>query len=225
MFVQRFEMDSIPTSLGLLKIYFLGHGSLMMSLGEKWIHVDPFSRVADYAEAPKADIIFLTHEHGDHLDPGALKHIRTEKTTILLTELCAQQVKGGIILKNGESTSVDGIQVEAVPAYNLVHKREGGQPFHPKGEGNGYVLTFGDVRIYIAGDTENIPEMGALKNIDIAFLPMNLPYTMTPQMVAEAARMFMPKILYPYHYGNTDAQELVKLLEGSDIEIRIRRLA
>lgn len=219
------EIDTFPTSMGQLDIYFLGHGSLMLSLNGKFIHVDPFSRVADYAALPKAEIILLTHEHHDHLDPEALKHVRMEKTTVFLTELCAQQVQGGIVLKNGGTTTLDGIRVEAVPAYNLVHKRENGQPFHPRGHGNGYVLTFGDLRLYVAGDTENLPEMKALKDIHIAFLPMNLPYTMTPEMVAEAAKSFMPKILYPYHYGSTNAQALADLLAGSGIEVRIRRMA
>lgn len=218
------EIDTFPTSLGALDIYCIGHGSLLLSLNGKFIHIDPFSRVADYAALPKAEVILLTHEHRDHLDPEALKHIRMDKTAVILTELCAHQLEGGIVLKNGAATAIDGIQIQAVPAYNLVHKREDGQPFHPKGHGNGYVLTFGDLRLYIAGDTENIPEMKELKDIDIAFLPMNLPYTMTPEMVAEAARSFLPKIVYPYHYGSSDARALVDLLAGSGIEVRIRRL-
>jgi L-ascorbate metabolism protein UlaG (beta-lactamase superfamily) len=115
------------------------------------------------------------------------------------------------------------LKIEAVPAYNIVHERSSGLPFHPKGNGNGYVITFGDKRVYVAGDTENTPEMKKLKDIDIAFLPMNLPYTMTPEMVADAAKAFRPKILYPYHFGNTDTSELVRLLEGEEgIEVRIR---
>jgi L-ascorbate metabolism protein UlaG (beta-lactamase superfamily) len=115
--------------------------------------------------------------------------------------------------------------IEAVPAYNVVHVRSAGNPFHPKGEGNGYVLTLGDKRVYVAGDTEDIPEMKTLKKIEVAFLPMNLPYTMTPEMAADAARMFRPKILYPYHYGQTDPQLLVALLKpDKDIEVRIRNL-
>lgn len=222
---QRFEMDAFPTSLGELKIYFLGHGSLMLDLGGKVIHVDPFSRVADYAALPKADLILITHEHRDHLDPEALKHIRAPQTKVICTERAAAQLEGGLVMKNGDSLSVDGIQVEAVPAYNIVHKRESGEPFHPKGHGNGYVLTLGGLRLYLAGDTEDIPEMAALQDIHIAFLPMNLPYTMTPQMTAAAARAFLPKVLYPYHYGSADPQELVRLLEGSGVEVRIRKMA
>ena len=128
-------------------------------------------------------------------------------------------------MKNGDTRKVEGINVEAVPAYNIVHKRDNGQPYHPKGIGNGYVLTFADKRLYIAGDTENVPEMSLLKQIDIAFLPMNLPYTMTPEMVADAARSFRPKVLYPYHFGETDTARLATLLKGNrDIEVRIRRM-
>jgi L-ascorbate metabolism protein UlaG (beta-lactamase superfamily) len=127
---------------------------------------------------------------------------------------------------NGDVRTVKGVGIEAVPAYNVQHKRPSGEPFHPKGHGNGYVLTFGDTRVYVAGDTEYIPEMAQLQDVDIAFLPMNLPYTMTPQMVAQAAREFRPKVLYPYHYGDTDPQKIVDLLRGEqDIEVRIRRMA
>jgi L-ascorbate metabolism protein UlaG (beta-lactamase superfamily) len=222
---ERFEEDVIKTSAGDLKITFIGHASLMLTFGGKVIHVDPYSQLADYAQFPKADVIFLTHQHLDHLDPKALEQVRTEKTVVVQTEKCAEKVKGGIIMKNGDAQTVAGIKVAAVPAYNIVHKRDNGQPYHPKGEGNGYVLTFGDKRVYIAGDTENTPEMKALKDIDYAFLPMNLPYTMTPEMVADAARAFKPKVLYPYHYGDTDTSKLVALLKDSkDIEVRIRKM-
>jgi len=188
-------------------------------------HVDPYSNLADYNTLPKADLILLTHEHPDHLDLKALNAIRTGKTVVVLTEACGKQVHGGIVMMNGEVNTWEGLKVEAVPAYNIVHKRDTGQPFHPKGVGNGYIITFGDKRVYVAGDTENIPEMKGLKNIDIAFLPMNLPYTMTPEMVAEAARVFKPKILYPYHFGETDTSKVVSLLKGTpEIEVRIRKM-
>ncbi|NIO03893.1 MAG: MBL fold metallo-hydrolase, partial [Proteobacteria bacterium] len=145
----------------------------MFSFGGKVIHVDPFSRVADYAKLPKADVILVTHEHRDHLDLKALNTVRTEKTVLILTETCAKQVQGGIVMKNGDVESIEGLKIEAVPAYNIIHKRDNGQPFHPKGIGNGYIITFGDKRVYVAGDTENIPEMRELRGIDIAFLPMN----------------------------------------------------
>jgi L-ascorbate metabolism protein UlaG (beta-lactamase superfamily) len=197
----------------------------MFNFGGKVIHVDPYSALADYNIFPKADLILLTHEHRDHLDLKALNTVRTEKTVVVLTETCAKQVERGIVMRNGDVKTVEGLKIEAVPAYNIVHKRNTGQPFHPKGVGNGYVITFGDKRVYVAGDTENIPEMKALKNIDIAFLPMNLPYTMTPEMVADAAKAFKPKILYPYHFGETDTSKLVNLMkESPEIEVRIRKM-
>ena len=128
-------------------------------------------------------------------------------------------------MANGDVKTVQGFRIEAVPAYNIVHEQSAGNPFHPKGRGNGYVITFSDKRVYIAGDTENTPEMKRLRDIDVAFLPMNLPYTMTPEMVADAAKAFKPKILYPYHYGQTDPNKLVDLLKNSkDIEVRIRKM-
>jgi L-ascorbate metabolism protein UlaG (beta-lactamase superfamily) len=223
---ERFETDVIPTSAGDLKVTFLGHGTLMLTFKGKTIHVDAYSKVADYSKLPKADVILITHEHHDHLDLGALASIRTEKTEVVLTGTCAQQVEGGIVMRNGDVHRIREMTIEAVPAYNLVHKRENGQPFHPKGAGNGYVMAFGDTRLYVAGDTENIPEMKKLQGIDCAFLPMNLPYTMTPEMVADAALAFRPKILYPYHYGDTDPSRLVELLRGQKgIEVRIRKMA
>jgi L-ascorbate metabolism protein UlaG (beta-lactamase superfamily) len=222
----QLETDVIPTSAGDLSITFLGHGSLLMAFKGMNIYVDVYGEVADYSKLPKADIIFLTHEHFDHLDPKALAFIRTEKTVLVYTEACKQMAKGGMVMRNGDQQTVFGIPVEAVPAYNLIHKRPSGDPFHPKGSGNGYILTFGMTRLYVGGDTENIPEMKALKEIDIAFLPMNLPYTMTPEMVADAAKSFRPRILYPYHTGDTDTKKLVDLLKAEKgIEVRIRKMA
>jgi L-ascorbate metabolism protein UlaG (beta-lactamase superfamily) len=218
----KFEQDTIKTSAGDLTITFIGHGTLMFTFGGKTIHVDPVGREADYTEMPKADLVLITHEHGDHLDPAAIKILRKEGTQIVLTKACAEKVEG-LVMANGDVQTVGGMKIEAVPAYNIVHVRSAGNPFHPKGRGNGYIITFGDKRIYIAGDTENTPEMKRLKNIDVAFLPMNLPYTMTPEMVADAAKAFKPKILYPYHYSQTDPNKLVELLKDlKDVEVRIR---
>jgi len=219
-----FEQDIIKTSAGNLKITFIGHGTLMFAFKGKVIHVDPVSREADYTDMPKADLILVTHEHGDHLDTRVIKTLQKEGTKLVLTKACAERVAGGIVMQNGDVLIIQGLKIEAVPAYNIVHKRSNGTPYHPEGRGNGYVITFGNKRVYVAGDTENTPEMKRLKNIDIAFLPMNVPYTMTPEMVADAARAFKPKILYPYHYGQTDPQKLVNLLKDEDIEVRIRKL-
>lgn len=221
-----FETDQFPTSAGDLSITFLGHASLLMTFKKKNIFVDPFGKVADYSNLPKADIILCTHEHYDHLDPQAVAAIRTPATVLVLNPAGAEQVDGSIAMRSGDKQTVAGLSIEAVPAYNIIHKREDGQPFHPKGVGNGYILTFGNIRLYLAGDTENIQEMNNLHDIDIAFLPMNLPYTMTPEMVADAARTIKPRILYPYHYGNTDTGSLVKLLKDeAGIEVRVRSLA
>jgi len=222
---KEFEEDIIQTSQGDLKITFIGHGTVMFTFEGKIIHVDPVGRYADYSQLPKADLTLITHEHGDHLDAKVIKIISSEKTDLVLTEKCVEKVKieDVIIMKNGDIKTVQNLKIEAIPAYNIKHMRSPGNPYHPKGVGNGYIITFGDKRVYVAGDTENTPEMKALKNIDIAFLPMNLPYTMTPEMVADAAKAFMPKILYPYHYGNTDTSKIVELLKDVErIEVRIR---
>jgi L-ascorbate metabolism protein UlaG (beta-lactamase superfamily) len=220
-----FETDVLPTSRGDLKITFIGHASLYFTFGGKVIHVDPVGDYADYAALPKADLILVTHDHSDHFDLKAIALISKGKTKLVLTPLCAAKFGRGIVLKNGEETIVNGIRIEAAPAYNIIHMRSTGTPFHPKGDGNGYILTFGDKRVYVAGDTENIPEMKGLGRIDIAFLPMNLPYTMTPEMAADAARMVKPQILYPYHTGETDTSKIVAMLKGEKgIEVRIRKM-
>ncbi|KPK74566.1 MAG: metal-dependent hydrolase [Phycisphaerae bacterium SM23_30] len=223
--LQKFENDFIRTSAGNLMITFIGHGTLMFTFQGKIIHIDPVSSEADYTGMPKADMILITHEHGDHLDPKAIENIRKEGTRMVLTKVCADRVAGGTVMENGDVQTIEGLKIEAVPAYNIVHMRSAGNPYHPKGAGNGYVITFGDKRVYVAGDTENIPEMKKLEEIDIAFLPMNLPYTMAPEMAAEAARVLQPKILYPYHYGETDTSKLVELLKDTPgIEVRIRKM-
>lgn len=220
-----FQADTIPTSGGALSITFIGHGTLMFTWNDTVVHVDPWTRLADYDTLPDADIVLVTHEHGDHLDTGAIDAVSKDGTVLVYTEAASEMRTGGIVMRNGDTKSLAGLNIEAVPAYNIVNKRDSGEPFHPKGRGNGYIVTFGDKRIYIAGDTENTPEMKALKDIDIAFLPMNLPYTMTPEMVVDAAMAFRPRILYPYHYGETDTSKLVELLKGEkNIEVRIRDL-
>ncbi|MBD3415157.1 MAG: MBL fold metallo-hydrolase [Candidatus Aminicenantes bacterium] len=222
---QDFDHDVIQTSKGELKMTFIAHGTLMFEFNELVIHIDPVGRYADYSRLPKADLVLITHHHGDHLDPKVLNTISDQDTELVLTEKCKEQYKNGMVMNNGDKKVVKGIKIKAIPAYNIQHMRSGNTPFHPKGEGNGYILELGSKKVYVAGDTENTPEMKALTDIDIAFLPMNIPYTMTPEMAADAARSFMPKILYPYHYGNTDPQKLVDLLKDmKEIEVRVRDL-
>jgi L-ascorbate metabolism protein UlaG (beta-lactamase superfamily) len=202
-----------------IAIHNLGHGSLFFEYKNLVIHVDPYSSQADYNALPDADLIFITHGHSDHYDLTALNKIKTDSSIMI----CTQAVKDlgtysdtANIMKNGDSLVLKGIPVKAVPAYNLVNTS-----YHPKGVGNGYIFTFGEKRVYVAGDTENIPEMDSLGTIDIAFLPMNLPYTMSVPMAAEAARSVKPDILYIYHFGTSDTASLRALLSNEDMEIRI----
>ena len=222
--IKAFEKDTFKTEKGNVVITFIGHGTLMIEVGKQVIHIDPVSSAADYSLLPKADLILVTHEHGDHLDKKAVALVSSPQTKIIVSQSCKGQIDNALVLLNGETKSFGDVNVEAVPAYNIVNKRPDGGAYHPKGNGNGYVITFGDKRIYVGGDTENIPEMANLKHIDIAFLPMNLPYTMTPQMVADGAKSFMPNILYPYHFGDTNPQLLVDLLKDTKIEVRVRRM-
>ena len=224
----QYESDRIPTNKGELEMYFIGHGTLMFKFNDLVIHIDPVMREADYATMPDADLVLVTHEHGDHLDMTAIRHIMKENTRVVMTETCMEQLEDfmAIVMSNGDVETLHGIRISAIPAYNIIHTRSNGNPYHPKGVGNGYILSFGSANVLIGGDTENIPEYKNLSvDIAVAFLPMNLPYTMTPEMVADAASAFQPGILYPYHYGETDPQELVKLLKDEQgIEVRIRDL-
>jgi len=217
------DSDTYKTEKGDLEISFIGHASLMMECDGKVIHIDPFSRVWNYDHLGKADMILITHHHGDHLDPALIKRIRKTGAPVILPERCSKEVDNYTLMKNGDRKKIMGILIEAVPAYNIKHKRDSGEPYHKKGEGNGYILTIGGKRIYIAGDTENTPEMKQLKNIDVAFLPMNLPYTMTEEMVADAAKTFRPGILYPYHCRGSNLKKLEALLENErNIKVALR---
>ena len=192
----------------------------MLSYNGKYIQIDPVSQYADYQSFPKADVILITHEHADHLDLQAIQAVSKNQTEVLINESGYKKLEKGNILKNGDETFILGdVKVEAVPAYNTTAGRE---MYHPRHRDNGYVLTFDGLRIYVAGDTEDIPELKELKEIDVAFLPVNQPYTMTVDQAARAARMFSPKVLYPYHYGSTAIDELPAKLKGSGVEVRIR---
>jgi len=218
------EYDKIVTKSGVAELHFIGHGSLMFKVNGFVIYIDPVRSSGNYDFLPKADVILVTHEHGDHLDTKLVGDLKKPGTLLFCNESSISKVSWGMAMRSGDRQEINNIVIEAVPAYNIVNESSPGHPFHPKGAGVGFVLTIGGKKIYVAGDTENTPEMKALKNIDVAFLPMNLPYTMTPAMVADAALAFKPKILYPYHFGDTDTNELVRLLKDSGIEVRIRNL-
>ncbi|MBC8601925.1 MBL fold metallo-hydrolase [Parabacteroides acidifaciens] len=219
----NFTVDKLKTrDGGELAITFIKHASLMIEYGGHVIQVDPVSEYANYATFPKADIILITHEHGDHLDKKAIAASEKAGTLIIANENSQKIIGKGTVMKNGDKLKpTDYLTIEAVPAYNTTPGRE---KFHPRHRDNGYILTLGGTRIYIAGDTEDIPELKNLKDIDIAFLPVNQPYTMTVPQAANAARMFSPKILYPYHYGDTKISELKEALQGSGVEVRIREM-
>lgn len=216
--------DKVNTSAGIVEMHFIGHGSLMFKINGFFIYIDPVRSSGTYDFMPKADIILVTHEHGDHLDVNLIDSLRKQGTLMFSNQNSGAKVRWAMVMKAGDRQEINNIIIEAVPAYNIVNERAPGQPFHPQGSGLGFIITIGGKRFYIAGDTENTPEMKALKNIEVAFLPMNLPYTMTPEMVADAALAFKPKVLYPYHFGDTNTGEIVKLLNGAKIEVRIRNL-
>ncbi|MFA5714072.1 MAG: MBL fold metallo-hydrolase [Bacteroidales bacterium] len=201
-------MFKFITPLGEIAIILLGHASLLIEWEEKKIFVDPYSEVADFSLQPKADLILLTHHHYDHLDMDAINKIATDKTVFVSNQSCKGTLPHTNVLRQGEKFTYEQIEIKAVYAYNIVNKRDDGHPFHPRGEGNGYILNFGGYRLYIAGDTELIPEMNSLGEIDLAFLPKNLPYTMSDEMFINAVNVIMPKNLFAYHFFEIDIPRL-----------------
>ena len=219
-----YEVDVFKTKSGkTLKFYALVHASIRIEYDGREIEIDPVTKLGnktiDYTAMPKADYIFVTHEHGDHFDKEALKQLTGDKTQLITNKRCAEMLGYGEIMVNGQSSTFNDITVEAVPAYNI---SEGRTQFHPKGRDNGYILTIDGLRIYIAGDTEDIPEMQDIKDIDIAFLPCNQPYTMTTEQLVKAAKTVKPKVLFPYHYGQTDVKGIPSQLKDYGIDVRIR---
>lgn len=218
-----FERDLISTGNGDLEIVFLGHASLMLEYGGLTVHVDPWSKVADYSKLPKADLLLLTHNHADHLDPEALRYALDEATDIVCPESCADACPGATVLRYGDSATVRGLRIEAAPSYNLTNlKNPGGRLVHPRGLCNGYIVDFGGMRVLFAGETENVPELAGIEDIDICFLAVDGVYNLTPEMAAVTAKVFAPKVLYPIHYADADVALLASLLEGTGIEVRIR---
>jgi len=220
-----YEVDVFQTKSGkTIKFHALMHASIRIEYDGREIEIDPVlklrDRTVDYSAMPKADYLFVTHEHQDHFDQGAIKQLTGENTVLVTNKRCGDMLGYGKIMANGDTYEIaDGFTVEAVPAYNTT---EANKKFHPKGRDNGFVLTIDGLRIYIAGDTEDIPEMAAIKDIDIAFLPCNQPFTMTPDQLVNAAKMVKPKVLFPYHYGDTDVSGIPALLKDDGIDVRIR---
>jgi len=214
------EPQVFPTPSGSVTISPLNHASTLIEAGGKVIYLDP-AKPVNFSGHPKADLILITDIHGDHMDPDSIKEISKVDTEIFAPPAVVQTVTTAKPLANGGSKSWNGWTIEAVPAYNLKRGPSPGKLFHDKGRGNGYVLTYGSKRFYFSGDTEGIPEMRALKNIDVAFVCMNLPYTMPPDEAADAVRAFHPKVVIPYHYRGSDLAVFKKGLEGTGIEVRL----
>jgi L-ascorbate metabolism protein UlaG (beta-lactamase superfamily) len=213
-------VQTFDTSAGAVKITPVYHASLEIEAGGKVIIVDP-AKPANFAGLPQADLILITDIHGDHLDADLIKAESKAGTEIIAPAAVAKTVTTAKVIGNGEKTTWGAWTIEAIPMYNLTRGPAAGKLFHDKGRGNGYVLTYGGKRFYFSGDTENIPEMRALKNIDVAFVCMNLPYTMTPEEAAEAVKAFHPKVVIPYHYKGQDTAVFKKALDGTGIDVRL----
>jgi L-ascorbate metabolism protein UlaG (beta-lactamase superfamily) len=211
--------DTISTSAGPVKITPIMHASLLLQAGAKNIYIDPAQ--GSFDGLPPADFILITDIHGDHMSQAMIDKIKQPSTVVWGPKAVADQIHAEPIA-NGETKKWGDWTVEAVAAYNIKRGPSPGKFYHDKGRGNGYILTYGGKRFYFSGDTEAIPEMLALKNIEVAFVCMNLPFTMTPEEAAEAVRTFHPAIVYPYHYRGTDLNAFTTALKGSNIEVRLR---
>lgn len=210
----------VPATGGDIIVTPITHASVQIEHGNTVIHVDPWSS-GDYSKAKPADLVLVTDIHPDHLDPAAIAKVRKAGAPVVIPGAAKEKVADGVVLANGETRTVAGVTIEAVPMYNLQRGPKPGELFHTKGRGNGYVITLGGRRVYFAGDTECVPEIRALKQIDVAFLPMNLPYTMPPSEAAECARAFKPTIVFPYHYRGQKPEEFAAALKDTGIEVRI----
>jgi len=217
---QTRPVQTFKSSAGPIKITPVYHASLVIEAGGKVIVVDP-AKPAVFTGLPQADLILITDIHSDHMDPALIASVSKAGTEIIAPPAVVKTVTTASPLSNGETKTWSGWTIEAIPMYNLTRGPEPGKLYHDKGRGNGYILTYGGTRIYISGDTENIPEMRALKNIDVAFICMNLPYTMTPDEAAAAVKAFHPKVAIPYHYRGSDPSIFKKALEGTGIDVRL----
>jgi L-ascorbate metabolism protein UlaG (beta-lactamase superfamily) len=225
-------------TVGDVTITPIAHATLQLRSGVHVVLIDPtvyggwdgpypggVAPKISYAGLEPPTLILVTDIHGDHLDGDAIAALRPAATPVVVPGLGGagwQWMPGAVQMANGQSKTIAGISVEAVPMYNIVRGPNAATKFHTKGRGNGYVITLGGKRIYISGDTECTPEMKALTNIDVAFIAMNLPYTATPEEAAECAAAFKPKIAYPYHYKGQDVKVFESKLAGTGIEVRLR---
>ena len=215
--------EVLTTSDGPVRFHPINHASFLLRWQERVIYVDPVGGAPRYAGLPRANLILYTHAHGDHYDPATLALVAQDQTTIIAPAVVAEKLPAAwrsraLVLTNGQTQVVQGLTIEAVPAYNLTPAR---LTYHPRGQGNGYVLTIGGQRFYISGDTEDIPEMLALKKIEVAWVCMNLPYTMDAAQAARAVLRFRPRIVYPYHSRGSDLA-LFKKTIGADSGIEVR---
>jgi len=215
--------DKIKTTKGDLEVHPVRHGTVVFKWNGKTVFVDPVGGAALFKSHGTPDLVLVTDIHGDHFNKDTLMEIVMDKTVVITPEAVAALAPEGLkkritTLANGGSVEKLGVKIDAVPMYNLTPAR---LRFHNKGRGNGYVMTFGGKRVYVSGDTEDIPEMRSLKKIDAAFVCMNLPYTMTPEQAADAVREFKPKVVYPYHYRGSDTAKFKKLVADAS-EVRLR---
>jgi len=213
--------DKIPAAGGDITIQPINHATLQIAHDGHVIDVDPVGQ-GNYSGLAAPDIILVTDIHGDHLDPATVAKLKKADTKVVAPAAAAAKLEGAIVMKNGDKQTVGGVAIEAVPMYNLTRGPSAGQLYHDKGRGNGYIVTLGDKRLYFAGDTECTPEMRALQSLDVAFVPMNLPYTMPPSEAADCVKAFKPKIVYPYHYRGSDLNQFSSALKGTGIDVRIR---
>jgi len=213
------NVEEFKTANGPLKITPVMHAGLVIEAGGQEVAVDPAQGIWSI---PQADLILITDIHGDHMNPSMIEKIKKAGGVVIAPAAVAKTVTEAQVLGNGQTKTIGAWKIEAIPMYNLKRGPSEGKLFHDKGRGNGYIVTYGGLRIYIAGDTEGIPEMRALKNSDVAFVPMNLPYTMTPEEAADAVKAFHPKVVYPYHYMGSDTKAFEAALAGTGIDVRLR---
>ena len=213
-------VQTFATAAGAVKITPIAHATAMIQAGGDTIYIDP-APPANIGGLAPGDLILITHDHPDHMNSGYIATLSKAGTQIVAPAAVQQTVTGAQVLTNGQSMTWHKWKITAVPMYNIHQQMPNGMPYHAKGHGNGYVLTYGGKNFYFAGDTEGTPEMSALKNIDVAFIPMNLPYTMNPDDAAAAVKTFHPKIVIPYHYRGQDTQKFADDLKGSGIEVRL----